>query len=91
MKNPKAIAINGKPYTAKDIINAQNETTNGGDFLIELNGAKVIWNYRTSYNPDGTQQSFGQTTVCNKENADLLGIYYYNHMGIQFKELAIEK
>jgi len=56
--------------TAREIIDGQDGETNGGDRMT----GKIIWNYRTTCNADGTLQSFGRSTVCRPEDADVIGI-----------------
>ena len=70
----KTTTINSKRVTAKQIINAKTGTTNGGDNISTIAGVEVVWNYRTSYNADGTLKSFGRSTVCNAADADLIAI-----------------
>ena len=59
-----------KGMTAREIIAGRDGETKGGDQMTK----DIIWNYRTTYNPDGTPQSFGWMTVCDAEQADVITI-----------------
>ncbi len=59
-----------KGLTARKIIGMERGQTNAGDRV----SGNIVWNYRTSYNPDGTLQGMGQATVCKPGQADCIGI-----------------
>ncbi len=72
MKNAQR-TYNG--LTAKEIIEGRDGETRGGDCMT----GDIVWNFRTSQNPDGTVKDFGEVTVCKRENADCITIEDVKH------------
>jgi hypothetical protein len=77
MRNRKAtttITISKKRLSAKQIVAAACDMTYSGCYVARVNGLEIDFSFRTSYNPDGTRQSFGRHTICDPGNADMIDL-----------------
>jgi len=66
----KTLTVNGKKFTAKKIASMfdDNNMTNGGDYIVVLNGLQFVGNYRQ-------QQDNYFAPVCDKKDADCICLY----------------
>lgn len=63
MKTQKTI----KSLNAAKIIAAKNAETNGDDFVSNVGGEEIIWNFRKT-------EDFGRACVCDEQDADCIVI-----------------
>jgi hypothetical protein len=66
----KTININNKKTTVKQIIAKTVGMTKGDDYISEINGARVVWNYRH----DEHNGIFNY--VCEKELANNISVMF---------------
>lgn len=71
----KTLSVNGKKFTAKQIVSEKVGVTNGEDFISILNGVRVIWNYRHNDNDNYFNP------VCNESEANNIQVVLWRDTG----------